>query len=525
MSKFVDAREQDFKEPLQADVCIVGAGAAGITLARYLADSGLDVLMLESGGLKLEGPTQALYQAERRDIKYYDMTACRLRYFGGTSNHWAGYCRPNDPIDFMGRPELGIAPWPIGEAELTPYVKRAAADLGLSMEGFDPAFQARRFNIDPADLPDRHSDIWLTKVFQITTRKLQGQIWMDQLTRQANLRVLLHANVTRIHAAQNGSHIDAVSVRALDKAPFKVKARWFVLAAHAVENARLLLDSDDVIPGGIGNQHDNVGRHFMEHPQLVSGRFVPNEKFLRLYNAGEMLKASLNINFSLNAATMKREGILQYYCRFLPVYDFERTQEAFKQLGDGFWKPGDMKALKALGRVVGDLPGSYKHLMNKWEFQPAAPIAFNLDHRTEQVPNRESRVMLSPERDALGSRKAIIKWSFTDLDYKTFARGNELVSQELKRLDLGTVSAPPLTPDTIRGIVRGHFHHMGTARMSARPEDGVVDTNVKVHGIDNLFVAGSAVYPTAGYSGPTMFLMGFAIRLAEHLKTLKKAAA
>lgn len=522
MSQFLDARELEFTDALQADICIIGAGAAGITLARYLSSTGLDVIMLESGGMSLEGATQALYQTERQGLPYYDLTVSRLRYFGGTSNHWAGYCRPNDSIDFAGRPELGIAPWAVGEAELAPYMRRAATDLGLSMEGFDINVQAQQHGLDPSSLPDSHSADLQTKVFQLTSRKLQGSLWHDNLARQSNLRVILHANVTRLNAAPSGDHIESVKVQVLDGKGFQVNARQFVLATHAIENARLLLDSDNVVPAGLGNQHDQVGRHFMEHPQLISGTFTPNERFLKIYDAGAMLKQMVNINLSLQPKTMIREGILQYYTRFLPAFETDATKDDIKILREGFWKPGDLKALFALGRVVGDIPNSYKHLLTKLHLQPAKAVAFHIDHRIEQAPNPNSRVTLSDKRDALGCRKAILNWAFNDLDYRTFAKGSEIVLNELQRLKLGTVSAKPLTPVNVDGLVRGHFHNIGTTRMSDKPETGVVDANLKVHGIDNLYIAGASVYPTAGYGGPTMMLMAFAMRLAEHLITLKR---
>lgn len=525
MSHFVDAQSHDFNVPLQAEICIVGAGAAGITLARYLAKSNIDVLLLESGGLEIEGPTQALYQTEKHGIKYYDMAACRLRYFGGTTNHWAGYCQPHTTHTYAGRPDLGVPAWPIGADDIHPYLQQAASDLGLKMEGFSPAFQARSMGIDPADLPDQHSSELVTQVYQLTARARQGKIWKDSLSQQANLRVLLHANVTRINLDKSGKHVESLAVRSLGKKPFLVQAKRYVLAAHAVENARLLLDSDDVIPGGIGNQHDHVGRYFMEHPKLISGRFIPNERFLKIYNGGTIHEVMRNVNLGLSYETTQREGILDYYCRFLPVVDFERTQDAAHQLRDSFWKPADVKALHALGRVVGDLPSTYRYLLSKWRGLPKESPVFNLDHRIEQAPNPDSRITLSPERDALGCRKAILNWAFTDLDFKTYAVGQSILIKELNRLNLGTVIAPPLMPEAIRSLVKGNNHHIGTTRMSARPEDGVVDANLKVHGVDNLYVSGSAVYPTGGHTVPTMIIMSFAIRMAEHLQSLKKAAA
>jgi choline dehydrogenase-like flavoprotein len=525
MSSFIDIKKNPPSDVVEADLCIIGCGAAGITLARYLAKSGYAVVILEAGGLNLESDTQSLYKAEQRGIPYYDMTACRLRYYGGTSNHWAGFCRPNDSIDYLERPDIGVPGWPIKESEINPYIKRAATDLGLSMEGFAPEYQAQRFGIPPSQLPDNRSDTLLTKVFQLTQKTRQGPIWMESLQQQKNLRILLHANVTRLNVGENGTHVESASAQHIGGKPFTVKARRFVIAAHAVESARLLLESDDKLPGGIGNKYDHVGRNFMEHPQVLSGQFTANARFLKIYNAFPMKREWLNINLSLNTTTMRKEGILQYYCRFQPANDLSKTESAIETLSNGFWKPGDIKALKALGRIVGDIPSTYQYAVDRFHADPTQSITFNLDHRIEQAPNKESRISLSQERDAIGVRKAMITWSFSALDYKTFARGQDIVTSELRRLDLGTVVAPALTPGFIDSNVKGHYHHIGTTRMSARAEDGVVDSNLKVHGMDNLYVASSAIYPRSGYCGPTMLLMAFAIRLSEHLVQLRKLDA
>ncbi|MDE1999810.1 MAG: GMC family oxidoreductase, partial [Burkholderiales bacterium] len=144
-------------------------------------------------------------------------------------------------------------------------------------------------------------------------------------------------------------------------------------------------------------------------------------------------------------------------------------------------------------------------------------------HRIEQAPNPESRVTLSQQRDALGCRKVILNWQFTDLDYKTYAVGQSYLIKELTRLKMGTFVAPPLTPEAIRTLVMGNRHHIGTTRMSANAKDGVVDPDLKVHGTDNLFVASSGVFTNGGHTVPTMIIMAFAIRLANHLTRLGKS--
>lgn len=522
MSRQLNARDGEFPRELETDICIIGAGAAGITIAANLEHCGKRVLLLEAGDSQLEGQTQHLYAAEQTGLRYFDLTSCRLRFFGGTTNHWGGYCRENDPIDYEGRPDLGVPSWPVGYAEIKPYVDRAAEFLGLDAAGFDPAVAATRHGIERGQLLESRSDTFLTKVFQISRRLHIQDLYGEVLKRQANLDIVRNANVTGIRLTPDGTRVSHLDVRAFGKDPFRVRARRFVLAVHAIETARLLLASDDVVPAGIGNHSGMVGRHFMEHPNVISGLMFPTARFSRFYDRKWAATRQLNANLSFSAKAMRREGILQYYCRFRPLadyqYGYEHIGDAVGELQDNFWSPADRETLRALATVLGDLPNSLRYGSERLAGRPADLPVYELDHRIEQAPNPESRVVLSEQTDALGVRKAVFHWDLNELDYHTFARGQEVVVREFTRLGLARFDAPALTPEKIRPAVRGHNHHIGTARMSEDRSTGVVDRNGRVHEVENLYLCGSATFPTSGYSGPTMMIIAFALRMAEHLQ-------
>ena len=486
MAEFTDARGLTLSAPLQADVCIVGAGAAGITIAEQLATRGVDVLLLESGGESIDGATQSLYQCEQSGIPYFDMTACRLRYLGGTTNHWGGYCRENDPIDYLGRPELGVPGWPLRYEKLRPYVVQAAQRLGLKMEGFDPRWQLAQRGIDASQLLDDRSPLLESKVFQLTQKRRFRELHSAALRADPNIRPLLHANVTHIQLDPGARHVTGLVVRTLNGRQFEVRASRYVLAAHAIENARLLLVSNDVLAAGIGNQSDMVGRHFMEHPRVRSGLLFPSERFPRLYDAGAIASTLLNINIGIKAPTMRERGMLQYYCRFLPVQTDYQTADAVKALRAGFWKPADLKAIEALGTLAGDVPASLRYLAVRVGASTPLPAAYKLDHRIEQAPNPDSRITLGTERDALGMRKPVFNWALSDLDYHSLAEGQRTIVEEFTRLGLGRFEAPPIDAAVVREKVEGHYHHIGTARMASSPREGVVDADCRVHGTDNL---------------------------------------
>ncbi|MCW2247463.1 choline dehydrogenase-like flavoprotein [Azospirillum fermentarium] len=518
-SGFADALTDDVPAVLDTDLCIVGAGAAGMTLAMQLADAPIRILMLESGGLDIDGQTQGLYRGANTGLPYFDLTACRLRYLGGTTNHWGGYCRPNDPIDYQGRPDLGVPAWPVTAADLAPHINRAAAMLGLTPEGWDPAFQLRARKLPENDLLEAHGDTLMTKVFQISQQVRFRPLYRDRLMAQGNLKLLLHANVTHIGLDPDGRRVERLTVRALNGRTTEVRAKRVVLACHAIENARLLLSSDDVMPTGVGNAHGHVGRHFMEHAHVISGVFIPAKgKFPAIYDSDYMASLNVNANLGLTEAAMRRRGILQYYCRFLVPQENEAVRAAMGRMKDAFWEPFDPAFLDDVAEVMGNLPSAAAAVRDKLTTTRGDARYYLLDHRIEQAPNPASRIELSAERDALGNRRANLHWALNDLDYKTFQQGQAAVAEAMTALGMGEFRLRTLDADEVDRKVRGHFHHIGTTRMSERPEDGVVDANCRVHGLENLYVAGSGVFPTAGYSGPTMMLIALAIRLSTHLK-------
>ncbi|OGB04488.1 MAG: hypothetical protein A3E25_17965 [Burkholderiales bacterium RIFCSPHIGHO2_12_FULL_69_20] len=526
MAVFDDSSQVQDGAVLDADLCIVGAGAAGITLAANLAATKLRVLLLEGGGERMSGESQGLYQAEQTGLDYFDLTACRLRYFGGTTNHWGGYCRENDPIDYERRPDVGLPGWPLTHADVAPYVDRAAVQLGLDPEGFSPKPHFARHSQAGDRLLEDLSDQFETKVFQLSKRLRFQELYADQLRDSSNTHVLLNANVVHLALNQAGTSVAHLQVRgAGGRRRFRGRAKRFVLAAHAIENARLLLLSDDVQRSGIGNGHDQVGRYFMEHPHVVNGLFFPSPRFPAIYGMDRLQRVGLNANLGLSRSSMTRQRILQYYCRFVPVYDFDRSADAVKRVADGFWEPMDLRMLKALSRVTQRPLEALRFGAYRAGVLQPRPVAYSLDHRIEQAPSPESRITLSDAKDALGLRRARLHWQLNDIDYRTFDVGQQTVMAELSRLGMGQFKAARLGREAVDAGVFGHYHHIGTTRMGTSPTGSVVDTNCRVHGVDNLFMAGSSVFASSGYSGPTMMLIAFAIRLAEHLVKLSQTRA
>ncbi len=515
MGAFIDCTK-GFPPAPPSDVCIVGAGAAGITLALQLATQGKKVTLIESGNFKMEGETQSLYQGKNIGLPYKDLLSCRLRYFGGTTNHWGGVCRNNDPEDHEPRPDLGLPGWPVSHAEFKPYVNRAAKMLGMEVNGWDPNKQKKKLNLE-RNLLEKYSQDIITKVFQRSKVLRFAKEYHDDIRSNPNISVLLNANLTRVNLNKDGSEVESLSIATLSGLKANLKAGNYVLACHAIENARLLLLSNNIHKKGIGNEYGHVGQNFMEHPNLLASSLLPADYSMAdFFTVGKLTTHGSSSLMSLTADCMKREGILPYYCRLRPMYD-NKGLEGAENLKKRFMEPLDLEMLRSATDVLSDLGGLIRGVKNKTKTGTPRPSYFVMDHRIAQSPNPRSRIVLRDEKDALGLPKADLNWELNDIDYRTFQVGQRIVSNVLIKAGVGRIRLTELTKEYVDQHVEGHNHHTGTTRMSDNPKDGVVDKNCKIHGIKNLYVSGSSIFPRIGFSGPTMMIVALSIRLAEHM--------
>jgi choline dehydrogenase-like flavoprotein len=480
-----DARRLPAGHRLGADVCIVGAGAAGIALALELAGSPLRVVLLESGGFERDEQTQALYRGRIFGRRYPPLDEVRSRWFGGTTSAWLGRLRPLDPDDFEPREWIPHSGWPISARELAPFVARAARSFGLEEPAagaasneapplpLDPeAFESRELRIAPVRFGERHR---------------------GALTAAANVDTWLHANAVELVANEAGSALSAVRVATLAGGAFSVRARAFVLAAGGIENPRLLLASNRASEAGLGNAADLVGRFFMEHPQLVAGALLPAsaELPLGLYRPRPQRGAQSVALLAPAAALLRRERI-----------------QSFAVLLAGDAALPDLE--RSLAQDVCELEGAAGG---------PARRALLLVNSCEQAPNPASRVRLSEERDALGMARVQLEWRLSPSDLHALRRGHELLARELGRAGVGRLQLM-LGPGDMDWPpdLGGSGHHLGTTRMHEDPRRGVVDASSRVHGLANLYVAGSSVFPTSGAADPTLTIVALAIRLADHLR-------
>lgn len=513
---FLDARSLPEGTRLEADVAIVGAGAAGITLALGLRDSGLGVVLLESGGLEFEAETQALYEGDSVGWPYPGTDVMRLRWFGGTTNHWEGNCRPLDAIDFEEREGIPHGGWPFAQDELVPYYVRAEATCETGP--FD--YGARTWSGDPDGPPlPLASDRLVTGLYRRSPPTRFGERYRDALAAAGNVTVVLHANAMEIDTDDGAREVREIRLATLAGTRITATARAYVLAAGAIETARLMLLSDRARPEGLGNDRGLVGRFFAEHVVMTSGILVLSE--------AEPPRASYDVErpaygvLLLAEDLMRREGLVGLGT----VLEY-----ATAPVGEGAAAAYD--ALEALGE--GDISGelatdAWTAVANlddvaaeAWRRMVGAPrpAAYRLHARVEPLPDPDSRVTLGDDVDRLGQRKVRLDWRHSLAVLRSVRRFHDLLAEEAGRLGLGRLRShlgddPEAWP--ARWAPSGH--HLGTLRMSDDPATGVVDRDGLVHGLANLYVAGGAVFPTYGCSNPTLTIVALAHRLADHLRS------
>jgi len=518
-----DFRSAPDGSKIETDLCIIGAGAAGIAIAHSLIATSLRVALVEAGGLKFDPDTQALYDGDvTGDPWGVELTRTRLRWFGGSTNEWGKGCIPLDHIDFVERSWVPSSGWPIQRQELTKYYEKARAFCAIPTFRFDDRELLHRVRprlpvFDPKMLTHCYAMLSFPGGF--------GKAYARSLKRAANIEVILHANLVELVPQESGRSVVRASIRTVDGRSGTIRARWYVLACGGIENARLLLLSDSVARSGLGNEHDVVGRYFMDHPNIHFGRLRPETGMALAAPYIKRLRRRLPIwpVIRLSEELQKQDELLNGRFQFVLREEGEEPEgmQALRILKRGVrqgllsWDMGRW-AYRAAIDWRGVLPAVSRHIRG---FPTSAAPRIDIEGFFEQAPNPVSRIGLSHRRDALGLRKVRLDWRLTDLDYYTYRAVSRHFVRELdgyfpRAIQLAEWLA---AGQQKHASPRGTAHHMGTTRMSNNPRLGVVDRNCRVHGVDNLYVAGSSVFPTSGWAFPTFTIIALALRLSEHI--------
>lgn len=503
----IDARQLADSSEIEADLVVIGGGIAGITMAREFAGSGFDVCVLESGGEEPDPEIQDLYRGSARmsgpgnsvrDIDDY-LTSSRYRYYGGSGNAWGGKSVPLDPSDFRERDWLALSGWPLNREALQPWYDRACDLLEIPHFPIDPAghWSEERPALELGEAAFESLPRYFTD-YTGAFRDNQYTNFKFGFTNGSGIAVYLHANVVAIELDASGNAVESLTVATLDGRQHRARGRYYVLATGGIENARLLLASN-----GLGNRHGHLGRCFQGHVTFgaydgAAGRntsvyFSRLDQPLGLYIDGDRDKVQAVIGTTWKA---QREARLPNFTVtfFDTWYQAQGTSQA---------------VMDAAALIDGQLV----------RLDAATPAGRHLQcyFMVEQSPNPESRVSLLEERDPLGMPRVRLDWAYSNSDFAGLDRSIAFLRREFGRLGLGRVEWPLRREDLI-GAMSPSRHHMGTTRMHVNPRQGVVDADCRLHGVANLYVAGSSVFPTSGIANPTLTLIALAMRLSDHLR-------
>jgi choline dehydrogenase-like flavoprotein len=527
---------------VSADVCVIGTGPAGAVVAAELARRGVDVVVVEGGGQRYNARHADTYRGDPASDPHDPLEAVRQKRLGGTSLVWGGRCAPYDPVDLAPREWLGSPGWPLTDEELAPHYSRAQRHLEAGEYEYDAARSGLPVApVPPSDVLDVHRT-WRWS----PPTAFDGR--MRALARAANLRLIVEATVVRLERDPvSGAVVEAV-VAPRPGAEFVVGANTYVLAAGGLESTRILLASDRQTPAGLGNEHDQVGRYYMTHPVGEVGAVVLSPLGRRLALGYEKTNDGVYARrmLSLTAAAQERHGLpnlkaaLWFADPMNPEHGdgllstFSLTYYALNRAKLGFKSAGTharYAETAGLRDHVGNVAHDWRRVARfaaSWatprltgrrilpSFMPLDGATCRLRFDAEQLPDPENRVTLSRSRDQLGQRRLQVHYRVSESDRAGIRRSMELIGEEFARLGLGAVDMADAARIDDMPFTDG-THQMGLLRMAESPREGVVDKDCRVHGCANLYVAGSAVFPTAGAVGPTLLIVALACRIAERV--------
>ncbi len=545
-----DLDRSELRELAGYDLCIVGSGPAGATLAAELCGRGLRICVLESGQLAPTAHADRLRAVESVGIKIKEWS--RERVVGGASTTWAGLSSAFDEVDFAARPFLRMPGWPIERRELMPFYAEASARYRfapLDLFG-DPGFRALRPN---GDLAPRWSAID-EKIFMAAAEPQNFGVEQRAVFERADVDLWLDATVLRFESASDAGRVERAIVRTRSGREIAARARAFVLAGGGIENARVLLVSRSPWSVGLGNANDQVGRCLMNHPKNYFGGIEFAEPVRKLpYFFGCLHKGFAGYaGLRLSEQEQLARGVLNSYVRLEPLFPWtdsrgveslvlmvkksgaffrswkERREDQVVELRD-YSETGDDSELQNRRRgifgylslaptIAFDAPAvaSYAYHRLRGRAKPAVRRA-RLRNFMEMEPDPDNRVQLAETRDEYGTPIARVAHRSTELDRRSLVELHRRLAIELEASSIGRL-AGDLERANPWPIDQDASHHMGTTRMGDDPKRSVVDRELRVHGIANLFVAGGSVFPTSGCANPTYTLVALSIRLARRLE-------
>ena len=517
----VDLERDENLPVFSADVCVVGAGAAGIVLAAELLRQGRRVLLLESGGSAIKPAAQELNELAYSGQPHQAANIGRFRSLGGTTTVWGGQILELDQQDFAARSWVPGSGWPFAKQELIPYYRRA-----LNAEGLANVCQSdheiwRQMKVAAPELGEDLQSYFTRWCPEPNFARLYRDTFDSP-----SVCVVLHATATAMLLAEDGSRIRGIRCKTRDSREHTFSAAQYVLSLGTIESVRFLLQP---LPGAqppSWNQSGLLGRHFHSHIDLNAAR-VPEQgaaQLKRWFSNAYLGGHKYHPKFRLAFPRQREEEILNIAGSITCINPAETELRKIKSLAR------NLVGRRALGATRDDLPRTLRQLPTMLRLAYSYCVhrraawpknsAFWLRTHCEQEPLSQSRITLSNTRDAAGLLRAHLDWRISPLEWKTIRYFAQHVQRTFAGRGLADIMPRPelaLEEGFRDVVVDDSHHHMGGTRMAANATEGVVDPNLQLHGVDNAYVCSASVFPTAGFSNPTHTLIALAIRLADYL--------
>jgi choline dehydrogenase-like flavoprotein len=502
---------------LAADVCIVGAGPAGLTVARELDGGPLRVVVVEAGRRRTDGPTQALYRSDVVGLPHGGIHGYRLRGLGGSTVAWAGQVLPFFDIDFEQRDWVPYSGWPLSRDDLEPGYRRMAALLDVPPFPREPGTWPDGLDV----LPPLEPGALEAYYSEFSPHPNFAEMIAPSLGRSVDVTVVLGANVVELVPDSSGGAVDVVAARSLEGLTLDVEARFVVLCCGGIETARVLLASRRRSDAGIGNEFDNVGRFFQDHPGFVVGALKLRRRDLARTFAPRRIKGVKHApRLRVSDALQRRERILHVGANL--VFDLSQSASiragklAFHALRTPELRRRVPRALLEIARDPVPLVRAVTRYFVRGDVALDTMVQPLLAVGGEQSPNPDSRVVLLGESDQLGVPRLALDWRLTAADIASYRRVAELAVTALEDAGIGSLEGDDLLLSELSAIDSGH--HMGTTRMADDPRHGVVDAECRVFGVENLYVASCSVFPTSGIANPTFTMLALCLRVAATIR-------
>lgn len=512
---------------IEVDLCIIGAGAAGLSIAHELAVTSTKIAIIDSGGLNPLSEPQSLNQVE--STKQIVPLHSRVRQFGGSTTAWSGKWVCMTRNDFAEKPWLSGSGWPIKPEVMENYYDRASTmHKGPALSDYMHWFETRKDQAAAELLPA--SVYWLGK-----TNLDFGLTIGQQIQDAGNISTYLGTTVTEIGLTNNGkavSHLNAVTAKGDTT---KLYAQSFVIACGGIENARLMLASNSQNAAGVGNANNLVGRFYMDHPSGNAAFVILNDGVKLSDVIGKDVQSNgrdrMDIGMYVPPKLRESEKLLNSYFVWRSMNDVEPSLEIRKLFSTLMHIRSRPKRFILYRDVLVDIWNVQKLLALRYLWflllrklgWSSLQKKYRINYHIEMAPHADNRVTLSKDVDINGYPLAKVSWQASQRELESVSRLHEELATLLKSKKAGRLVWNAGSEVNASDFpYRSASHHMGTTRMGSDPATSVVDGDCRVHGIDNLYIAGSSVFPTGGFANPTLTIVALAIRLADTIKAKLK---